>query len=372
MIKSIRVVNPSKEMLDLDLETSHIDTGIYIKSITGIGPEKASINTTALAMEDGGVFNSARADVRNIVLTLGFYESPTLHNSIEDSRHLTYKFFPKKKQITLEFYTDNRDSFIQGYVESNEPDIFSKEESTQISIICPDPNFYDIDEFNTKFGGINALFEFPFESDTVGNVLSFIGGMDPDDVIFSETDPPIETGSKLGQTCYCRTSDPRIFNEYIWSGIRWYLIHEGLYINTADLIIANITEGVINQVLYDGDADTGVLLTVHFVDRATNIIVSNVDYNEQIKFDTDKIESIIGSEIISGDDIILDTRPGQKSCIFRRSGNSTDIFNAIGREYFDKCWFKLRKGINPFVFRAETGFENVKIDIEAYRAYDGV
>ena len=84
---------------------------------------------------DGSIFASARATERNIVLTLILLPIP----SIESVRQKTYSFFPIKKAVTLLVETDNRLVETTGYVESNEPNIFSQQESTQISIICPDP-----------------------------------------------------------------------------------------------------------------------------------------------------------------------------------------------------------------------------------------
>ena len=58
--------------------------------------------------------------------------------------------FPLKKPVYLRFNTDNHGEAqgteplqVYGYVETNEPDIFSEMESSSISIICPDPKMYE-------------------------------------------------------------------------------------------------------------------------------------------------------------------------------------------------------------------------------------
>ena len=64
--------------------------------------------------------------------------------------------------------TDNRQAEIEGYVESNDPTIFSKDEGSDISIVCPNPFFYSAgkDGINTTiFYGVEALFEFPQPED---------------------------------------------------------------------------------------------------------------------------------------------------------------------------------------------------------------
>ena len=125
MIKEITVINHLGDVLTLELANPY-KTGIYVKSISGIGPGKANINTTDLASDDGSIFNSARSMERNIVMTLGFLLVPGVTSTIEDARQLTYKYFPKKKPLTFYILTDNREIYANGYVESNEPDIFSK------------------------------------------------------------------------------------------------------------------------------------------------------------------------------------------------------------------------------------------------------
>ena len=165
MLLSVNVLNPSNDELIMEL-TNPEASGFTIRSIDGIGPTKSNINVYDVPSIDGGLFNSARTQSRNITLKLGFewiklgdHTTPL----IEDARHLSYKFFPLKRKIRLEFVTDYRTLYIDGYIESNEPDIFSKDETTVISVICPDPNFYAKD---TEYGYINYTnqneLEFPF------------------------------------------------------------------------------------------------------------------------------------------------------------------------------------------------------------------
>ena len=120
MIKAITVTTPKGESLKLTLANPE-ESGLIVKSIEGLGPSKANINTTELATMDGSVYSSARTTERNIVLTLAMMFAPT----IEDSRQKTYHFFPVKGKVKLVIETDNRQVQTEGYVESNEPDIFS-------------------------------------------------------------------------------------------------------------------------------------------------------------------------------------------------------------------------------------------------------
>lgn len=161
MIKSITVTNHLNESIKLYLTRPDYYPGFVIQSIKGLGPEKATINTTDFSTTDGSLFNSARLLSRNIVMGLKFLPNPT----IEHTRQLSYRYFPIKKKVTLLIETDNRKLMIDGYIESNEPNIFSKDEGTDISIICPDPYFYSPEKNITSFYGVESLFEFPFASD---------------------------------------------------------------------------------------------------------------------------------------------------------------------------------------------------------------
>ena len=117
-------------------------TGFVIDKIEGLGPVDADINTTEMVV-DGDLFNSARIGKRNIVLDLIFYSETG--TGVEEVRQKSYQLFPIKKEVYIEVESDHRKAWTKGYVEKNEPDIFSDESATQVSLICPDPKWYDSD-----------------------------------------------------------------------------------------------------------------------------------------------------------------------------------------------------------------------------------
>ena len=138
MIKSVTITNYLGESVKIELADGDPEHGMIIQNITGLGPPKANVNMTDLATMDGSLFNSARVEKRNIMIYMYFSFAPT----IEDSRQRTYKYFPIKKPLKFIIETDNRLVETNGIVEINEPDIFSKDESNQISLVCDDPYFY--------------------------------------------------------------------------------------------------------------------------------------------------------------------------------------------------------------------------------------
>lgn len=216
MIKSLKITNHIGETIELELMRPE-KSGFIVTSIDGLGPAKATVNTTNMATADGSVFNSSRIGNRNIVLSMLFMETNT--ESIEDIRQKSYRYFPSKKAIKICIRTDNREVETVGYVESNEPDIFSRNEGCEISIICPDPHLYSSRLTETVFSGTESLFEFPFENNSL-------------------EEPLLEMGKIIYKT--------------------EHYIH------------------------YDGDSDIGVSINIHVIDHASNLTILNSTRGEKM------------------------------------------------------------------------------------------
>lgn len=307
MIYSLAVTNFLGDRIRLELGKPE-NTGFLIKSITGLGPVKANVNTTEVATNDGSMFNSARLSQRNIVIQMVFVNS-IYGEDIEAIRQKSYKYFPTKKNVELVIETDNRYVRTTGYIESNEPDIFSKQEGTQISIICPDPYFYSASEDGdnvTDFYSIDPMFEFPFSNESL-------------------TEPML------------------VFGE-----------------------IQIKTEGVIT---YSGDSEIGVMIYIHAIGPAEHINIYNTETREVMTIDTAKLEKLTGQGLIAGDDIIINTLKGEKSITLVRSGVSYNILNCLDK---NTDWFTLVKGDNIFAFTADSGVTNLQFRIENKVIYEGV
>lgn len=304
MIQSITVTNYLGDSIKLELARPE-KSGFVVKSVTGLGSGKANINTTEVATNDGSLFNSSRLPSRNIVISLKYL----WNDSVEDVRQLSYKYFPIKKKVTLLIETDNRLAEIDGYVEANDPDIFSKDEGSDISIVCPNPFFYSAGNKGlntTVFYGVEPLFEFPFSNESLTECL-------------------LEMGA-----------------------------------------IQNQTEKVI---VYNGDAEIGVTITIHAVGEAGTITIYNTGTREIMRIDANKLETFTGSGIIAGDDIVICTVKGSKSITLQRAGKSTNILNCLDK---DADWFQLAKGDNVFAYTAESGSSNLQFRIENRIIYEGV
>lgn len=216
---------------------------------------------------------------------------------VEALRQQTYKFFPLKKKLTFEVITDRRHVKIIGYTESNEPVIFSKNENAQISIICPYPFFQSVSELNrVMFYGEEPAFEFPFSNE--GDAPTLIMG----------------------------------------------------YVHM-------VTEA---NVIYTGDSEVGIIITIHALGSAKNVSIFNLDTGERMKLKVD---------LVKGDDIIISTVKGEKYVHKLQDGVETNALNCIDR---DADWFLLSKGDNLFAYTAEEGLRNLDFQIQNYILYEGV
>lgn len=265
MIKSVTITNYIGDSLKLELSDPW-ETGVAIQDITGLGPVKANMNFTKLVTSDGGLFNSARLNNRNIVFKFRVFGGRSC--SVEDSRMILYNLFIVKKQVRLIFETDNRHVYIDGYVESNQPVIFSNKETLQVSVICPDPFFKSMTPLHMQFHGNEPAFEFEFSNESL-------------------TDPL--------------------------------------------LIMSEIKNAAYRNIYYDGDEETGMKITLDLTGDIKDFTIYNIDTNEKMKLNDASLEHIIGTRFIAGDTIILNTINKKKGLKLIRGSKEYNILNILDK-----------------------------------------
>lgn len=192
------------------------------------------------------------------------------YRDIEASRHESYKFFPIRHKVKLYFETDSKTVYLTGYVEENDPGIFSDNEETQISVICPDPWFYELSDETVVFSGIESMFEFPFDNNSLTQKL----------IIFGE-----------------------------------------------------IKDSIVEKFTYRGDIEVGFVAEIEVLGAGVQRIrIMNLDRREVLEIDTDKVASIAGGPLKLGDQIIASTIPGDKYAHLIREGEELDILNAVKKD----------------------------------------
>lgn len=307
MLKSVTVTNHLGKSITLEL-TNPEESGFYVVGITGLDPPKADISMSDIAAYDGSVFNSSRVSSRNIVLSLMFPET-----KVEHYRHESYRYFPIKRNVTLDFVTDTRQLSISGYVESNEVGIFSKRQGCQVSILCPDPWFYNT--VNSSAEQTLSKVERTFEFEDLGNGDTWIKGI---------------------------TSDSSYRIEF-------------------SNIIRN-SSGIVN---YEGDIEVGV--TLRFRAFGTTGDVNIYKGYDRLTINSSVINRITGSPIQAGDEIIVTTHQGKKSARLLRNGKYINVLSAIDKK---SVWLKVSKGENEFVFTTVTSSGELSFSIQTL--YEGI
>lgn len=264
MIKLIRVITPTGEKLEIELKSPE-KSGFFIDSIDGLGPSKSNVNVTASLYNDGAYYNSSRVVNRNIVLKFGFIETPT--ESIEQIRNKTYRFFPMKTRLDIEIEReDGLKVGTFGYVETNEPSIFTKESGTTISIVCPDAFFHGEEVIETTFSGVSGGFTFPFSNNSL-------------------TVPLIKFGN--------------------------------VFINTE----ANV--------FYEGNIPTGINAVIGFLGAVNNLTIHNITTGSDMAISSTKLIALTGFDFKNGDLVLLSTVKGNKFIYLVRNGLVVNILNTV-------------------------------------------
>lgn len=142
----VKVLNARGEDLEFPLtaEETYVDP-FQIRDVDGLGPVNAFLSTVPFGSYDGERNTGEFVGKRNITFTVGL--NPNWDDqSVASLRNLLYRYLLPKQRVTLQFFSDHLPTVgIVGYVETFEPNIFSKEPEIQISVMCPEPDFVAIE-----------------------------------------------------------------------------------------------------------------------------------------------------------------------------------------------------------------------------------
>lgn len=177
-----------------------------VTSVDGLTPAGATINTSGAGIADGTFFNSSYVNQRNIVITI------IPNGDAEQARLTLYKYFKPKYNCRLYFTTNTRQVYIDGYVEKFEGSLFGNRQAFQISIICPNPFFVDVNSGALIQSFITSAFTFPVsipeEGVTFGNVtpgtsLNVVNAGEESTGIVIDL---VASGNVIGPTIYNETT----------------------------------------------------------------------------------------------------------------------------------------------------------------------
>ena len=131
----------------------------------GIYDVDNNVSITNNAMIDGGTYFGTTMSTRNIILTIKDIEG---HDS---NRELVDLIFTKNKPGILQVQDGTHLRAIEYYVESITTTATPKTRLTTISLLCPDPFFYDPTDTSVYIATLISDFEFEHEFDEYGEEL---------------------------------------------------------------------------------------------------------------------------------------------------------------------------------------------------------
>lgn len=157
MLYNVQVRNMLNNILvDIPFGVNSSNMPYLIKDIQGLGPTKANLATSTSAGLDGVFVQASRRDGRNLVFKLGYRPDFLANNDVQSLRRRAYEYFPPESELVFYFQDDAFETVkINGFVESHEPNIFSRDPEVVISIICEDPDFKSYKE--SSISGFNNI-----------------------------------------------------------------------------------------------------------------------------------------------------------------------------------------------------------------------
>ncbi len=116
-----------------------------LTNVIGLNPPDANIVTYSIPSMDGEIYRTSKLQTRNIVLTFA------LKAPIEENRLNVYRVFRSKHYIKVSLKTATLNVFTEGFVESVTCNNFSNKQTVQVSILCPDSYFKNLNGFDKTF-----------------------------------------------------------------------------------------------------------------------------------------------------------------------------------------------------------------------------
>lgn len=270
------------------------ETDYQIISILGLNPPNAQINVSTIAGLDGAKFNSSKLDTRQIVITL------KINGDVETNRQTLYKYFSTKEWCKFYYQNTNRNVYINCYVQTFECDLFSNSETAQISLLCPNPYFNDMETIIDDISKVVSAFVFPF-------AFGSVGATNPYATILPGTDNAIP--------------------------------------------FSTIEVDRITDIYNNSSAETGLIIEITFNNDVNVVELRNTETGETFT---------ISYNFLDKDKVTINTNKGEKSITLLREGVSYNLFTAIQS---GSTFFQLTVGDNFFSYTADSGASDSYVNI---------
>lgn len=162
MLSRIRITNETDDSIDFRMGRTSSSHAFSIENLDGTGPVKADVAFTNYTLIPGGVFHSANQGIRNITIQASLKPDYSANQSVGDLFTLLNERIIPGEKVRLNFYHDDIwTHWIDGYVETQEPNRFTKEPTVDISIVCVDIPFAAPSSISTTVQtGVSKSFQY--------------------------------------------------------------------------------------------------------------------------------------------------------------------------------------------------------------------
>lgn len=173
MLTKIEIRAPgTAPALTLDVVVPNASTRYLVHNVEGLGPVKSSISTAPLGQLNGTDYTGSSVAERNIVIDFEYKPNYAMAQTVYDLRQELYSFAGPQKNVELTLYIDGVGTrTIEGYVESVESPMFSKEVTGQISVLCPSPWFVGQTVVRTETPETNITINYPGDIPTGPEII---------------------------------------------------------------------------------------------------------------------------------------------------------------------------------------------------------
>lgn len=216
-----------------------------ITDVQGLNPPDATINTSQIALIDGAKFNSAKINMRQINIAFAI-EYSAAYNRIN-----VYKVLKSKQWVRMCYTGDQRDVYIDGYIQSIDISYFDMKQVVTCSILCPSPYLKSAQVIVDELKSIVNAFHFPFSSTETPQIV--FGYFSNDVGVIVENQGDVECGMIIELYARSAISNPKVYN---------YITQDFIGINytfqSADLITIDTRKGERSVTLLRNGVETNL------------------------------------------------------------------------------------------------------------------
>jgi hypothetical protein len=139
------------------IEFTYDGDPIRLSSTDGLSSAEYTVNTSQNSGQDGENYNGSQANKRNPVITVEIF------SDYQAQRDKLYSFFQPRSKGALYAYDGGGGRKANYYVEKIDTEETGVVRSATISLICPDPKFYALDDNLTQFAIWQGGIRFPLQ-----------------------------------------------------------------------------------------------------------------------------------------------------------------------------------------------------------------